>query len=305
MKRDFLEIVDLTSQEIWQLFRFTKALKKKQKKGKSYQPLKGKTLAMVFQKPSTRTRVSFEVGMFQLGGHAIYLSPDEIGLGKREAVSDVARVLSRYVDAIMARVFGHEILVELAKYASVPVINGLSDLTHPCQVLSDVFTIWEYRGCLDGLKVAWIGDGNNVANSWINMASRIPMELVLACPSGYEPNREILERAQKAKLSEIKVVRDPFEAVKEADVIYTDVWTSMGQEKEQAKRKKAFKKYCVDDALVSKAKPHVVVMHCLPAHRGEEITDSVIEGPRSIVFDQAENRLHVQKALLVNLMKGF
>lgn len=305
MKRDFLEIVDFTSQEIWQLFRFTRELKKKQQKGKSYQPLKGKTLGMIFQKPSTRTRVSFEVGMFQLGGHAIYLSPDEIGLGKREAISDVARVLSRYVDAIMARVFGHEILVELAKYASVPVINGLSDLTHPCQVLSDMFTIWEHRGCLDGLKVAWIGDGNNVANSWINMASRIPMELVLACPSGYEPNAEIIKRAQNAKFSEIKIIRDPSEAVKDADVLYTDVWTSMGQEKESAKRKKVFKKYCVDDTLVAKAKPHVLVMHCLPAHRGEEITDSVIEGSRSIVFEQAENRLHVQKALLVKLLKGF
>lgn len=305
MKRDFLEIVDLTTKEIWQIFRLAKELKKKQTKGKSHPLLKGKVLGMIFQKPSTRTRVSFETGMFQLGGHAIYLSPEEIGLGKREAVSDVARVLSRYVDVIMARVFGHEILVELAKYASVPVVNGLSDLTHPCQVLSDVFTILEHRGCLDGLKVAWIGDGNNVANSWINMASRIPMELVLACPSGYEPNAQILDRAQKAKLSEIKVVRDPLEAAKEADVIYTDVWTSMGQEKEQAKRKKAFKKYCVDDAVVAKAKPHVLVMHCLPAHRGEEITDSVIEGPRSIVFDQAENRLHVQKALLVKLLKGF
>jgi ornithine carbamoyltransferase len=303
MKRDFLDITDFSTREIWQLFRFAADLKKKQKKGKHHPILKGKTLAMIFEKPSTRTRISFETGMFQLGGHAIYISPNEIGLGKRETVADVARVLSRYNDGIMARVFGHDILTGLAKHATIPVINGLSDWSHPCQVMGDMFTILERRGCFDGLKVAWIGDGNNVAHSWIHMAMRIPMELALACPSGYDPNKELVVQAQKAAISEVKVMRDPEEAAQEADVLYTDVWASMGQEKEIAKRKKAFKNYQINDDLVRKAKPNVFVMHCLPAHRDEEIAESVFEGPRSIVFDEAENRLHIQKAILVKLIK--
>jgi ornithine carbamoyltransferase len=303
MKKDFLDVSDFSKEEIWQLFRLAADLKKKQKKGRKHPILKGKTLAMIFQKPSTRTRISFETGMFQLGGHAIYISPDEIGLGKRESVPDVARVLSRYNDGIMARVFEHDILVGLAKYATVPVINGLSDWSHPCQILGDMMTILEHRGCFDGLKVAWIGDGNNVAHSWLHMAMRIPMELVLACPTGYDPNKNLLAEAQKSAISRIKVVRDPYEAAKEADVVYTDVWASMGQEKEAARRKKAFRHFQINDDLVARAKLHVLVMHCLPAHRDEEITDSALEGARSIVFDQAENRLHIQKAILVKLMK--
>ena len=303
MKRDFLDVIDFTSKEIWQVLRLAADLKRKQKKGRAHLVLKGKTLAMIFQKPSTRTRVSFETGMFQLGGHGITISPDEMGLGKREAVADVARVLSRYNDGIMARVFEHGILTELAKHASIPVVNGLSDWSHPCQILGDMLTIYEHRGCFDGLKVAWIGDGNNVAHSWIHMAMRIPMELALACPAGYDPDKGLLEKARKVGGSKIEIFRDPEKAAAEADVLYTDVWASMGQEKEAAKRKRAFRNFQINDKLVRRAKPNVLVMHCLPAHRGEEISESALEGHHSIVFDEAENRLHVQKAILVKLLK--
>jgi len=302
MKRDFLDVTDFTAEEIRQVLRLAADLKRKQKKGKAHPVLKGKTLAMIFQKPSTRTRISFETGMFQLGGHGIYISPDEMGLGKRESVEDVARVLSRYNDGIMARVFGHDILTGLAKHASIPVINGLSDWSHPCQILGDMLTILERRGGFDGLKVTWVGDGNNVAHSWIHMAMRIPMELALACPAGYDPDPQLLAKAKKAAVGKIEVFRDPEKAASGADVLYTDVWASMGQEKEKARRMKAFKNFQINDKLVRKAKPDVLVMHCLPAHRGEEISESVLEGPRSIVFDEAENRLHAQKAVLVKLL---
>jgi len=301
-KRDFLAISDLSREEIFEIFDLTKDLKERQKRGEVYQPLKGKTLSMIFQKPSARTRVSFEVGMYQLGGHAIYLAPDDIQMGKRESVADIARVLSRYNDAIMARLFGHEDLLQLAEYATVPVINGLTDLLHPCQIMADLFTILEHKGRVEGLKVAYVGDGNNVANSWLNMASRIPLTLSMAIPEGYDPDKEILSMAKKAGVSEIDIFREPKEAVRMADVIYTDVWTSMGKEAEAEKRRLAFKKFQVDEALVKCAKEDCLVMHCLPAHRGEEITDSVIDGPHSIVFEEAENRLHVQKAILVKLM---
>jgi len=304
LEKDFLAITDLTEEEIHEIFRLAKDLKEKQKRGKEYQPLKGKTLAMIFQKPSARTRVSFEVGMFQLGGHAVYLAPSDIGLGKRESVADIARVLSRYNDGIMARLFGHELIIELAKYASVPVINGLTDLLHPCQVMGDMFTIMEHRGGFDGLKVTFIGDGNNLANSWINMASRISMRLTLSIPEGYDPDPEILEKARMSGKSEIEIERDPLKAVRDSDIIYTDVWASMGQEREAKKRKKVFKSYQVNQELVEYAKPDVKVMHCLPAHRGDEITDQVMDGRHSIVFDQAENRLHIQKAIMVSLMKN-
>jgi ornithine carbamoyltransferase len=258
---------------------------------------------MIFQKPSARTRVSFEVGMFQLGGHALYLAPTDIGLGKRESVADVARVLSRYNHGIMARVFGHDIVEALARQASIPVINGLSDLVHPCQVMGDMLTILEHRGRFDGLKLAYVGDGNNLANSWINIASRIPMQLNLAVPQGYDPDETTLVKGREAGISEINLLRDPKEAVKDVDFIYTDVWASMGQEKEVEKRKKVFKDYQVNEALVAEAKPDVKVLHCLPAHRGDEITDGVMDGPHSIVFDEAENRLHIQKAIMVRLMR--
>ncbi|NIR51837.1 ornithine carbamoyltransferase [candidate division KSB1 bacterium] len=303
MPKHFLSIADFSKDEILQIFDLTKELKQKQKSGKSHKHLEGKTLAMIFQKPSARTRVSFEVGMFQLGGHALYLGPNDIQIGQREAIGDVAQTLSQYVDIIMARLFGHEDIVELANHASVPVLNGLTDLLHPCQVMADVFTIFEKQGKSDKFKVAFIGDGNNVANSWINMAARIPMILQLGIPDGYDPDQDILHAARKQNLSEIQVFRDPVEAVKDADVIYTDVWASMGQESEAEKRKRAFKDYRVDTALVGHAKPDCLVMHCLPAHRGEEIASQVIDGPQSIVFEEAENRLHVQKAIMVKVFE--
>jgi ornithine carbamoyltransferase len=303
MKRDFLDITDFNRQEIDTLFDLAVDLKKKTKKGKKHHLLSGQTLAMIFQKPSLRTRVSFETAMFQLGGHAICLSPEEVGLGKRETAADVARVLSRFADGIMARVFGHDLLEEMARFATVPVINGLSDLSHPCQILGDMLTILEHRGSFDHLKVAFIGDGNNVAHSWINMASRIPFHFALACPKGYDPDPDIVDKAKTAKVGKITIHRDPEEASAGANVLYTDVWASMGQEKEALKRKKTFKDFQINKVLMDKASSDVLVMHCLPAHRGEEISDEAIEHPRSIVFDQAENRLHIQKAILVTLMR--
>lgn len=302
MKKDFLSIADFTPKEIWSLLDLAKDLKTKQKAGEPHRYLQGKTLGMIFMKPSTRTRISFEVGMFQLGGHALYLSPSEIGLGKREAIADVARVLSRYVDGMMARLFDHEHIVELAKYASVPVVNGLTDLLHPCQILGDMLTILEQRGNFDDLIVAYIGDGNNVANSWINMAAKIPFTFRIACPEGYEPNAEIVMRARQTNVGRVEIVRDPAVAAQGADILYTDVWASMGQEAEAEERKKIFKNYLIDNALMARAKPNAKFMHCLPAHRGEEVTHEVMESPASIIFEQAENRLHIQKAILVTLM---
>jgi len=302
VKKDFLSICDLSYDEIFEIFELSRELKARLKKGDEYQPLKGKTLAMIFQKPSTRTRVSFEVGMFQLGGHAVYLGPNDIQLGKREAVSDIARTISRYNDGIMTRLFAHEDILELAEYANIPVINGLTDLLHPCQVLADAFTIWEKRGSLEELNIAFIGDGNNVCNSWLNLASKVPIHLSLGIPEGYDPDKEILSMAKKSNISEITIYRNPKMAVKNAEVIYTDVWTSMGQEKEAENRRQNFRNFQVDNKLVSYADPNCMVMHCLPARRGEEITDSVLDGPHSIVFDQAENRLHVQKAILIKLL---
>lgn len=302
MKKDFLSIADFTPKEIWALWDLAKELKAKQKASEPHPYLQGKTLGMIFMKPSTRTRISFEVGMFQLGGHALYLSPSEIGLGKREAIADVARVLSRYVDGMMARLFDHEHIVELAKYASVPVINGLTDLLHPCQIVGDMLTILEQRGSFDDLVVAYIGDGNNVANSWINMATKIPFTFRIACPEGYEPNDEIVARARRANVGRIEIVRDPAVAAQGADILYTDVWASMGQEAEAEERKNVFKNYLIDGRLMAKAKPGAKFMHCLPAHRGEEVTHDVMESPASIIFEQAENRLHIQKAILVTLM---
>jgi ornithine carbamoyltransferase len=297
-KRDFLEIPDFTTDELYDLLDLAHHLKRGDHPGK---PLAGKTLAMIFEKSSTRTRVSFEVGTLQLGGHALFLSSRDIQLGRGEPIKDTARVLSRYVDGIMIRTFDHGNVVELAHYASVPVINGLTDLLHPCQVLADVMTIQEEFGTdLSGRKVAWVGDGNNMANSWLNAAYRFGFELRLACPKGYEPDRAIFERARTA--ANVMLTHDPREAVEGADVVNTDVWASMGQEAEAEERRRAFKGYHVDEALMSLASDDAIFLHCLPAHRGEEVADEVIEGPRSRVFDEAENRLHVQKALLIRLM---
>jgi ornithine carbamoyltransferase len=302
VKKDLLTIYDLTQEEIEVILHKAAELKEMLRQGKHYRPLEGKTLAMIFEKPSTRTRVSFEVGMYQLGGHALSLNPQDTQLGRGEAIAETARVLSRYVDGIMIRTFAQERVEEMARCASIPVINGLSDLLHPCQILSDIFTVWERLGRYRGLKVAYVGDGNNVANSWINGALRLGFDLWLACPPGYEPNAKILSRAQAEGSSQIILTHDPKEAAQGAHVINTDVWASMGQEGERAERIKTFQGYQVNADLVRRGQKDVLVMHCLPAHRGEEITDEVMDGPHSVVFDQAENRLHVQKAVLTLLM---
>lgn len=302
MKRDFISIADYTRDEIQELFQITLDLKKKTREGVTNHLCKGKTMAMIFAKPSARTRISFETGMYQLGGYALYLAPSDIGIGTREAVKDIARVVSRYNDIIMARLFDHKHILELAQYATVPVINGLTDYNHPCQIMADIFTVLEHRGSLDNLKITYVGDGNNVANSWINLSAKLPMRLVICSPSGYEPDAATVQYAQQQKLSEISIIQDPVQAVKNADVVYTDVWASMGQEGESERRKKVFKDYQVNSQLLKQAKPEAVVMHCLPAHRGDEITDEVIDGSHSIVIDQAENRMHVQKAIIVKLL---
>ncbi|MCX8072721.1 MAG: ornithine carbamoyltransferase [Candidatus Binatia bacterium] len=302
MKRDFLSLRDLSRAELEEILRLAAQLKDDWQHCRPHPLLHGRVLAMIFEKPSLRTHVTFEVGMFQLGGHAVYLTPADIQLGKRETVADAARNLERWVDVIMARVYDHATLEELARWASVPVVNGLSDRLHPCQVLSDCFTLRERGFDLGQLRVAFVGDGNNMAHSWINAAARFGFELVLACPSGYEPDSRLVDAA-RADGARVHVVRDPAQAANDADVIYTDAWTSMGQEAEAEERRRAFSDYQVNADLVRLAKPNAVVMHCLPAHRGEEITDEVIDGPQSIVFDQAENRLHVQKAILVWLVQ--
>lgn len=299
--KDIVSIHDLSREEIVQILDTAHILKMKQKLGEIYHPLKGKTLGMIFQKSSTRTRVSFEVGMWQLGGYALFLSANDLQLKRGETIADTARNLSRYLDGIMIRTFSHQDVVDLAEYSSVPVINGLTDLLHPCQVLSDLFSIREKKLDLDGLKLAYIGDGNNMAHSLMFGGAKMGMHVVICSPSGFEPDPEItrLSRIDAAKTgAAITIQDDPDEAVKGADVIYTDVWTSMGMEEEYEQRLKSFSRYQVNSALLEKAKEDVLVMHCLPAHRGEEITDEVIDGPRSIVFDQAENRLHVQKAIM-------
>jgi ornithine carbamoyltransferase len=300
MKRDFLAIPDFDTHELYEILDHAQRMKVGQYRER---PLAGRTLAMIFEKSSTRTRVSFEVGTYQLGGHALFLSSRDIQLGRGEPIRDMARVLSRYVDGIMIRTFAQDSVEELASFASVPVINGLTDLLHPCQIMADVMTIQENFGAdLRDRKVAWIGDGNNMANSWLNAAWRFGFELRLACPEGYRPDSAILDRARSA--ARIILTDDPHEAAAGADVVNTDVWTSMGQEEETQARLRAFAGYHVDDELMSRASDHAIFLHCLPAHRGEEVSDAVIEGPRSRVFDEAENRLHVQKALLVRLMSS-
>ncbi len=298
MKRDFLALSALNRSELDEILHLSARLKADLRAGKRPPLLGGKTLAMIFEKPSLRTRVTFEVGMTQLGGYAVYLTPGDIRLGGGESVADIAHNLERWVDFIMARTKAHDTLVELANNSSIPVINGLSDLLHPCQVLTDCFTLIEHRGDLGGLRVAFLGDGNNVANSWISVASHFGFTFCLACPAPYQPDSGIVEGARSRGAS-VNVTSDPAEALRGADVIYTDVWASMGQEAEATRRQRDFRQYQVNADAVRQAKPDAVVMHCLPAHRGEEITSDVIDGLQSIVLDQAENRLHVQKGILV------
>ena len=303
--RHLLCLADLSRDEIWHVLNTASALKMEWKTGGNTPILRGRSLAMVFEKPSLRTRVSFEMAMVQLGGHAVYLSPNEIGLGKRESVADVARVLSRYVDCIEARVFAHRKVQELAQYATVPVINGLSNFAHPCQALGDALTLWEHKGEIEGQKLAFVGDGNNVANSLLFIGGKLGIHVTVASPRGYEPHPAVVRLAREGARDSgatITVTTDPVQAVREADVVYTDVWTSMGQEAEGDERKKRFAGFQVDADLMTHARPDTLFMHCLPAHRGEEVTDDVADSSRSVIFDQAENRLHAQKAVLAILV---
>jgi ornithine carbamoyltransferase len=302
VKRDLLRVLDLTGREVLSLISSGRAWKRRWRRPNAPRPLAGKSLAMVFQKASTRTRVSFEVGMARLGGHALFLSPADTQIGRGEPVRDTSRVLSRYADGIMIRTFSHLVAEEMAVAASVPVINGLTDDHHPCQVLADLMTAQERGFDLRRLRVAYVGDGNNVANSWVEAAHLIGFTLRVACPKGYEPSTRIRREAEAIGKGDVRVLRDPVEAARKADILYTDVWTSMGQEKERRKRLAAFRGYRIGSDLLRVAGKNAIVMHCLPAHRGEEITDEVIEGTRSAVFDQAENRLHAQMAILEKLI---
>ena len=303
MKKDLLSEYDLERADFESIFEGAHRLKRLLREGKEQHLLKGKTLGMIFDKSSTRTRISFEVGMFQLGGLSLFLSNRDTQLGRGEIIADSARTMSRYLNGIMIRTFSQESVEEFARHATIPVINGLTDLLHPCQLLSDLFTIIEKRGTYEGLKVAYIGDGNNMANSWINAAAKLPFHLDLACPDGYDPDAAILKRGIAEAPAGVVLHRDPAEAVRDADVVYTDVWVSMGQEAEREEKMKRFQGYQVNRALIDRAKKDVIVMHCLPAHRGEEITAEVIDGPRSVIIDEAENRLHVQKAVMAILMQ--
>ena len=300
MKKDFLRLRDFSSKEIYFILRRSQELKSGKDTNKC--PLIGKSIGLIFEKASTRTRVSFEVGIYQLGAQAIYMNPNEIQLGRGETIHDTAKVLSSYLDAIAIRTFNHDTLIDFAASSSIPVINGLSDLHHPCQALADLMTILEKKGRLKGIHLTYIGDGNNVAHSLIEAASKMGIHLTIACPKGYEPDPEVFREAKTVAKSEIRIIRDPKEAADNADVLYTDVWVSMGLEKEAGERRKKFRGYQLNNKILSCAKQNAVVLHCLPAHRGEEITDDVMDGPHSAVFDQAENRLHTQKALLEFLL---
>jgi ornithine carbamoyltransferase len=302
MKKDLLSEYDLERGDFERIFEKALRLKRMHREGKRHPSLRGKTLGMIFDKSSTRTRISFEVGMFQLGGIALFLSSRDTQFGRGEIIADTARIMSRYLNGIMIRTFSQASVEEFARYATIPVINGLTDLLHPCQILSDLFTIIEKRGEYEGLKIAYVGDGNNVANSWINAAAKLPFHLDLACPDGYDPDEMILKRGMAEAPAGVTLYRDPVEAVRDADVVYTDVWVSMGQEAEREERMRRFQGYQVNQTLIDRARKNVLVMHCLPAHRGEEITAEVIDGPRSVVIDEAENRLHVQKAVLEILL---
>jgi ornithine carbamoyltransferase len=303
--KDLLSIHDLTIDEVQDIFILAAKLKKQQKQGITHHLLQGKTLGMIFQKSSTRTRVSFEVGMYQLGGSALFLSANDLQIGRGEPVKDTARVLSRYVDGIMVRTYSHQKVQELAEYASVPVINALTDLLHPCQALADLFTAFEHKGDLKGRKIAYIGDGNNMVQALMHGCAKVGMHISVATPPGYEPNPTCVAEARADAMntgSVIELTNDPLQAAQGADVVYTDVWASMGQEAEQLKRQHDFVGFAVDKQLMAVADPKAIVMHCLPAHRGEEITAEVMEGPQSVIFDEAENRLHVQKAIMALTM---
>ena len=304
MAKHFLHISDYNPDQIWEILHLAKELKTKFHKKENYKPFQDRSLAMIFAKPSARTRVSFETGFEWMGGHALFLGPNDIGIGKREAIKDISRLFSRYNDVIMARLFDHQHIIELAEYSDIPVINGLTDYNHPCQIICDIMTIWEHKDNLDDLKICYMGDGNNIVHSWLQLASRLPMNFVCCCPEGFEPDMETVKMVEDSGLSSFELSHDPISAVRDADVIYTDVWASMGQKEEATEREKVFAPYQVNKDLMNNTGKDTLFMHCLPAERGREVTDEVMESKNSIVFDQAENRMHAQNAIMVYLSEN-
>ena len=299
--KHFLHISDYNESELWEILNLAKDLKEKFHSNEDYNPFKNKSLAMIFAKPSARTRVSFETGFEWMGGHALFLGPNDIGIGKREATKDISRLFSRYNDIMMARLFDHDHILELAKYSTIPVINGLTDYNHPCQIMTDIFTIWEHLRNIDKPKIVYMGDGNNIVHSWLHLAMRVPINFVCCCPEEYTPDQNTINKALEDKISDIAVSHNPKDAIKHADIVYTDVWASMGQKKETAQREKIFSNFQVNESLMEASGKRTLFMHCLPAERGREVTDGVMEADYSIVFDQAENRMHIQNAIMVYL----
>ena len=299
--KHFLHISDYNESELWEILNLAKDLKEKFHSNEDYNPFKNKSLAMIFAKPSTRTRVSFETGFEWMGGHALFLGPNDIGIGKREAIKDISRLFSRYNDIMMARLFDHNHILDLAEYSTIPVINGLTDYNHPCQIMTDIFTIWEHLRNIDKPKIVYMGDGNNIVHSWLHLAMRVPINFVCCCPEEYTPDQNTINKALEDKISDIAVSHNPKEAIEHADIVYTDVWASMGQKDEAAQREKVFSNFQVNEALMAASGKRTLFMHCLPAERGREVTDGVMEADYSIVFDQAENRMHIQNAIMVYL----
>ena len=299
--KHFLHISDYSKEELWEILDLAKIVKSKFRKREDNKVFNNKSLAMIFAKPSARTRVSFETGFEWMGGHALFLGPNDIGIGKREAIKDISRVLSRYNDIIMARLFEHEHIIELAKHSSVPIVNGLTDYNHPCQIMADIFTVWEHLNDIEDAKIVYLGDGNNIVHSWLHLSMRFPLDFVCCCPEDYEPNAELVNQAKESGVSKITITNDPVSAVSGADVVYTDVWASMGQKEEAEERERVFKKFQVNEKLMSLTGKDTLFMHCLPAERDREVTDGVMESDNSIVFDQAENRMHVQNAIMIML----
>jgi len=300
-KKHFIHISDYTGEQLWDILKLAKKVKTQFRARNDFTPFKNKSLAMIFAKPSARTRVSFETGFEWMGGHALFLGPNDIGIGKREAIKDISRVFSRYNDVIMARLFDHNHIIELAEHSSIPVVNGLTDYNHPCQIMTDIFTVWEHLDNIENVKIVYMGDGNNIVHSWLHLAMRLPIHFVCCCPKGYEPNENTVNKAKEAGISKIEILHNPNEAVSDADVIYTDVWASMGQKEEAETRENIFKPFQVNQNLINSTGKDTLFMHCLPAERDREVTDEVMEADYSIAFDQAENRLHVQNAIMIKL----
>ena len=301
--KHFLHISDYSNSELWEILKLAKELKSKFHLREDYKIFQNRSLAMIFAKPSARTRVSFETGFEWMGGHALFLGPNDIGIGKREAIKDISRLFSRYNDVIMARLFDHDHILELAEYSTIPVINGLTDYNHPCQIMTDIFTVWEHLEVIDNPKIVYMGDGNNIVHSWLQLAMKIPLDFVCCCPQDFKPDTATLQKAIDSGISKINISHNPTEAILNADIVYTDVWASMGQKDEAAEREKLFSSFQVNEDLIEKSGKKTLFMHCLPAERGREVTDSVMEADYSIVFDQAENRMHVQNAIMAYLFE--